>query len=211
MKIFIWGLFSFILFSEGYTQQKEDFVLVKEEDNIYIYERWVQFPRSEPAVMAREVKGEFVFNNSIPEAIRLLQNEQKIQQWQSHVSHFKVYKQKDSTQWIEYSYHDIPWPVSDQDHLLEYKIHKYSIGEAFIMFESTDDELLAPSRKGVTRMQLSGSWTFSKIANGKVKATYRILSMPLSIPKFLTDPIIRNNMMTTIQEFIALIDYKNAQ
>jgi hypothetical protein len=42
-----------------------------------------------------------------------------------------------------------------------------------------------------------------------VKATYRILSKPLNIPKFLTDPIIRNNMMTTIQEFIALIEKKN--
>jgi hypothetical protein len=60
-------------------------------------------------------------------------------------------------------------------------------------------------------MELSGSWTFERVDNNKVKATYRILSMPMGIPKFLTDPIIRNNMMTTIQEFIGIIEKKETK
>ena len=178
----------FLLVSNVHAQNDE-FVLVKEEDDISIYERWIKFPKSDPAIDAREVKGVFAFKSSINEAVRLLQNDKLIQKWQSHVSEFKVYPTTDSTTWYEYSYHDIPWPVSDQDHFLIYK--------------------KAPVRKGVTRMKLSGSWTFEKITSNSVRATYRILSMPLSIPKFLTDPIIRNNMMTTIQEFIVLIEKKS--
>jgi hypothetical protein len=204
------SLFTILLLALGlstvFAQEDEGFVLVKEEGNIFIYERWITFPKSDPPISAREVKSEFVFRNTVVEGVRLLQNEKLIFKWQDHVSEFKVYKQRDSTTWTEYSYHDIPWPVSDQDHLLRYNVMKNTPGEVFIVFESITDDALAPLRKGVTRMQLSGSWTFKRIDHQKVKATYRILSMPLNIPKFLTDPIIRNNMMTTIEEFIALME-----
>jgi hypothetical protein len=53
---------------------------------------------------------------------------------------------------------------------------------------------------------LIGSWRLEQVAPGKTRATYRILSKPIGIPKFLTDPIIRNNMMTTIREYIALLE-----
>ena len=55
----------------------------------------------------------------------LLQDEEKIQQWQSHVSELKVYLERDTMNWMEYSYHDIPWPVSDQDHYLKYTIEEF--------------------------------------------------------------------------------------
>jgi hypothetical protein len=208
MKIFFPAVvFLILVFAEGHSQS-DDFTLVKEEDGILIYERWLTYPKTDPPVSAREVKGEFYFHNTIEEAVRLLQDEKRISKWQSHVSEFRVYKKEDSTKWSEYSYHDIPWPVSDQDHLLAYLITRKENGEVFISFESFVDNKLAPLQKGVTRMELSGSWTFKKVDNNKVKATYRIFSMPLPIPKFLTDPIIRNNMVTTIQEFKALLDPK---
>ena len=60
-------------------------------------------------------------------------------------------------------------------------------------------------------MQLSGSWTFRRVSDNRIKATYRILSKPLAIPKFLADPIIRSNMMTTIQEFIMVMENKSTR
>ncbi len=192
-----------------HAQDKDGFVLVKKEGTTAIYERWITYPQSNPPVQAREVKGEFYFNNTIYAGFRLLQNESKIKQWQSHVSEFKVYPQKDTTTWLEYSYHDIPWPVSDQDHFMQYKIRELKADQLlFITFQSNKNEKLAPLRKGVTRMQLSGSWTFEQIDSSRVKATYRILSMPIGIPKIFTDPIIRSNIMTTIEEYVALLEKK---
>lgn len=190
------------------AQDKKDFVLVKKDGNISIYERWIIFPKSNPPVEAREVKGEFTFKSTIAEAVKLLQNEKRISEWQHHVSEFKVYKLQDTTQWIEYSYHDIPWPVSDQDHLLIYTISRKGENYLFLPFVSKADPELAPVRKGVSRMELAGSWTFERINRYEVKATYSILSTPLNFPKFLTDPIIRNNMMTTIKQFIKILEEK---
>jgi len=191
------------------AQDKEGFVLVKKDGAIAIYERWLTYPSSNPPVKAREVKGEFFYNNTIYAGLRLLQNENKIKQWQSHVSEFKVYPQRDTTTWLEYSYHSIPWPVSDQDHFMQYNVStKETDRLLFISFKSRINQTLAPVRKGVTRMQLSGSWTFEQISPNKVKATYRILSKPIGIPKVFTDPIIRSNIITTIEEYIALLEEK---
>lgn len=188
------------------AQDNEGFELVKKEGDISIYERWITFPKTSPPVEAREVKGEFFFNGTVYEGLRVIQNEALIERWQSHVSEFKVYKQRDSTTWFEYSYHDIPWPVSDQDHYLIYRLFPQSGGSLFITFESYVDAVRAPVRKGVTRMELAGSWYLERLAPHRTKATYRILSKPANIPKFVTDPIIRSNMMTTIREYIALLE-----
>lgn len=191
----------------SHGQDKEGFDLVKKDGSIAIYERWIVFPNSAPPIEAREVKGEFYFNNTIFAGLNLIQDEKKIKQWQKHVSEFKVYPQRDTMSWLEYSYHDIPWPVSDQDHLLKYTIEEMIPGKLlFLTFESRENENLAPVRKGVTRMELSGSWTWEEVSPGKVKVTYRILSKPIGIPKWLTDPIIRSNIMTTIEEYVALLE-----
>jgi hypothetical protein len=200
-------LFSFA----GWAQHKakEGFSLVKSEPDIFIYERWTIFPKSNPPVKAREVKGEFKIKSTVAKAAALLRDEKMIKEWQKHVSEFKVYLKSDSTWWEEYSYHDIPWPVSDQDHFLIYQLQKGSTPDRmFITFESRVNNTLAPVRDDVTRMVLSGSWLIEKTGPGKIKVTYSILSMPSHIPRIFTDPVIRNNMMSTIKNYIRILETK---
>jgi hypothetical protein len=188
------------------TGTHDGFELVRSEENIAVYERWVTFPKSDPPITAREVKSEFFVDSAVEDALALLQDESRIQAWQKHVSEFKIYPHTDSI-WYEYSYHDIPWPVSDQDHFLEYKIQNPLEDDGiFITFETVENKELAPVRKGVSRMTLSGSWYLQSMPGGKVKATYRILSMPGSLPRFITDPVIRNNLMSTVQAYIRLLE-----
>jgi len=124
-----------ILLAQENTDDK-GFHLVKEKDNIKIFERWIYFPKTDPPVEAREVKGVFFANTTIGQALALVKDETKIKRWQSHVEKFKVYPETDSL-WYEYSYHDIPWPVSDQDHFLEYRIEEEIPGaKLFLTFTS---------------------------------------------------------------------------
>jgi hypothetical protein len=205
MKMYVWGFCCFVVFATN-AQDNEGFELVKKDGDISIYERWITFTKVSPPVEAREVKGEFFFNNNVYEGLRIIQDDALIERWQSHVSEFKVYKQRDTTTWFEYSYHDIPWPVADQDSYLIYRLSCRGSGNLFVAFESHVDLTRAPVRKGVTRLELAGSWHLERLTPGRTKATYRILSKPGNIPKFVTDPIIRNNMMTTIREYIALLE-----
>jgi hypothetical protein len=193
--------------SQDYENVKFD--LVKEEAPIYIYERWITFPGKVPAVKAREVKCEFLVNTSMYKVLSILKDESSIKIWQKHVSDFKVYPQPDTTFWLEYSYHDIPWPVSDQDHFLRYDLaEKNRKKEIFVTFQSVVDPKLAPEENSVTRMELAGSWKMEQLSPQQVKVTYRILSMPSSIPRIFTDPVIRSNMMSTVKALTRLAEEK---
>ena len=196
-------------FASSQDHENVKFDLVKEEAPIFIYERWITFPGKVPSVKAREVKSEFLVTASIYKILSILKDESKIKIWQKHVSNFKVYPQRDTTFWLEYSYHDIPWPVSDQDHFLRYDlVEKIPGKELLLKFESTIDTKLAPVESDVTRMELSGSWKLEQISPQQVKATYRILSMPSSIPRMFTDPVIRSNLMSTIKALTTLAEEK---
>lgn len=200
-------LFYLPISSHGQANQTEKFELVKQEGVISIYEHWVTFPGSHPPVEAREVKGEFIINSPIYEILHLIKDESKIKIWQSHVSKFKVYATPDTSVWQEYSYHDIPWPVSDQDHYLEYRLSELRPSqELFITFQSVVNQEIAPKQKGVTRMTLAGSWRLEQLSAMQVKVTYRIFSMPIGIPRIFTDPIIRSNLMSTIKALTKLAE-----
>lgn len=184
----------------------EKFDLVKEDSPVFIFERWITFPGKVPAVKAREVKSEFLINASMYEILDIIKDESKIKLWQTHVNGFKVYPQSDSV-WLEYSYHDIPWPVSDQDHFLKYnQFEKIPGKELFIEFQSMIDSKLAPIKEDVTRLELSGSWRLEQVTPQQVKVTYRILSMPSSIPRMFTDPVVRSNLMSTIKALTGLAE-----
>jgi hypothetical protein len=213
-RLVIYSLFAFGLILIGQAQAQvaevEKFDLVKEDSPIFVYERWITFPGKVPAVKAREVKGEFLINTSMYKLVSILKDESKIKIWQKHVSDFKVHPQRDTTYWLEYSYHDIPWPVSDQDHFLRYDlVEKIPGKEIFIKFESVIDPKLAPVESGVTRMELSGSWRLEQLSPHQVKVTYRILSMPSSIPRMFTDPVIRSNLMSTVKAVTKLAEGKS--
>lgn len=209
MRISISLLVLSVVIHNSIAQDKlpEGFALVKRDGVIAIYERWIIFPDSDPPQESREVKGEFTIHASMYKVLALIKDQKKIKIWQRHVSEFRVYPQPDTTFWLEYSYHDIPWPVSDQDHFLEYQLYERKPGkELFLTFKSRKDPVLAPKQNGVTRMILSGSWRLQQAAPDQVKVTYRILSMPVGIPRLFTDPVIRSNMMTTMQRLTTLAE-----
>ncbi len=207
MKFILYTLIvQLAMFSKVMAQDEDLFTLVREDDSIYVYERWIIFPNSDPPQDAREVKGEFYVKTNIEKAFKLLKDEKWIMTWQKHVTEFKVHPLPTDTAWLEYSYHDIPWPVSDQDHFLVYRIVKKDANKIFVVFETTSNPRLAPIRSGVTRMNLLGSWAFNKLADNRIKVTYRIISQPSSIPRIFTDPVIRRNLMSTIKAYIQILE-----
>jgi hypothetical protein len=182
-----------------------EFQLVKRSGEISLYERWIDIPGEEDK-QAREVKSVFYYKNSIQAGLRLLKDQASALKWQDHVSEYKLFPQRDTTLWYEYSYHDVPWPVSDQDHFMEYRIASGNSQQLMISFKSKVNNELAPERKGVTRMMLTGSWLLEQVETDRVKVTYRIFSMPIDIPRLITDPIVRTNMVSTIEDFVALVE-----
>ena len=186
-------------------QDKDGFVLVKQEGNITLYERWLTYPSSDPPIKAREIKGIFYYNNTVAQGLRLLRDEKRALLWKSNVEEFRIFPTRDSSVWHEYSFHNIPWPVNDQDHYMEYKVTGH-YGNLLITFQSKVDDVIAPERDDVNRILLNGSWRMEQISPTRVKVTYKVFSKPVGIPKAVADPFIRNNFITTFQDFIAVLE-----
>lgn len=207
MTIWVSSILLFVTSGLMAQQAEPAFDLVKADSPVYIYERWVTFP-GKPDVQAREVKGDFVVASTIPKILQLLRDEARIGDWQSHLDEFRVYPLTDST-WLEYSLHDIPWPMSDQEHFLRYDLKKIEAGKVYVItFQSLEDSKLAPLNDSYTRLELSGSWHLEQVEPNRVNVSYRIFSTPSSIPRFLTDPIVRSNLMSTIKSLTKLAEEK---
>lgn len=199
--------FSATVLTSAAQNDDDEFVLVREEPHISLHERWINYPGKVPAVPSREVKGEFHVNASIYSVLKLLRDESKIHDWQNHIGGFKVYPQPDTNVWHEYTYYDAPWPVTDQDHFVKYTLTEKIPGqEILITFVSEVNDKLAPAIDGVTRLEINGSWLMQQLGPNKAKVTYRVQSMPGGAPRMLTDPVVRNNMMSSIRSLKELAE-----
>jgi hypothetical protein len=205
-SLFVLLAISFSCF--GQKQDAEGFVSVFSDPSISIYERWIEFPGKKPAVISREFKSEFTINASIHKIINLIRNEAQVKLWQQHLRSYKIYAKKDSTVWDEYSCHDIPWPLSDQDSFLEYKLTEVIPGvEYLVYFRSTEDPKVAPLNDDIHRIELVGSWKFTLISPGVVQVVYRIQSLPAtSLPRMIIDPVVRNNLVASIKSLTEIAE-----
>jgi hypothetical protein len=196
---------SFFCFGQ---QDPEGFVVVVKEPTIQVQERWVEFPGKKPAVTSRELKTEFTINASIFKIISLIKDESQVNTWQQHLRSYKIYHTKDTTVWNEYSCRDIPWPLSDQDSFLEYRLVEVSSGkEYFVDFKSRVDQKVAPLNDDIHRIELVGSWQFKLISPGVVHVIYRIQSAPAtSLPRMIIDPVVRNNLVASIKSLTEIAE-----
>ena len=186
---------------------EEGFVLVKREPPFEVHERWIEFPGKTPAVTSRELKSEFTVRAKLHEIIKFIKDESQIASWQSHVSMYKIYPKTDTSHWEEYSRHDVPWPVSDQDSFLEYRLTGINENVLLITFKSRVDDRLAPVYKDVNRVELTGSWKLERVSNEVVRVTYRIQSAPVTnLPRIIVDPFIRNNLLASMRSMTEMVE-----
>lgn len=189
-------------------QDAEGFTPVFSDPLLNIYERWVEFPGKKPAVVSREFKSEFTIKAPIHKVINLIKDEAQVKLWQQHLKAYKIYAKKDTTVWDEYSCHDIPWPLNDQDSFLEYKLMEIVPGNEYIVeFKSTTNQKIAPLNDDIHRIELVGSWKFVLKSPGVVYVVYRIQSLPAtSLPRMIIDPVVRNNLVASIKSLTEIAE-----
>jgi len=129
----------------------------------------------------------------------------KISQWQDNILEYKITPKNDSV-WIAYSYYRIPWPLDNQDYLLTYSLLEKTENRIILAFNHLEDDGLYVIRKGVDRRPTMGRWELEKVAKGKIKVTYTITSLPLNTPRFITDRLVHNNLMSTINKLITVAE-----
>ena len=197
LKVFIIPLnLAFALPGYGAHTDTAEFVLVKTVKGINLYERWLMIAPGEPA---REVKAVFTVDAEMGEVASLIKDESLALQWNKNTKVYSV-NLVDYDVWICYIQYDLPWPVSNQDCVLQYAQH-YQADKINIHFNGTDHPLF-PLRDGVDRIhEIKGKWVVTR-SEGNIKIEYYVTTTPSkTLPRWITDPIIRNNLIETMLAF----------
>lgn len=184
-----------------------DFKIVKKQGAITLYERWLPGSKGEPV---RELKAEFLVESDIQNVIRLLTNQSAGMKWNQNASVYRIAHTLNDDEWINYIRYNMPLMFDDQDCCLLYKISASSLlnkNKCVINFESINSPLF-PSNPDLTRITgVNGQWKLEQQPNHLLKITYLISSDKSgSIPRFISDPIIHNNLFKTMESFKNLLE-----
>ncbi len=203
---FLVPIFLLIMHIRAHSQPEgEGYAIVRQDEKITLYERWTPFPGT--STNARQIKGVFEVAVSLPDMYSVIHNEQKIKAWQENILEYKFIPKTDTT-WIIYSVAEIPWPLSNQDYLLSYSLLEKNEKRIIVSFEHNTSVDMATLRENVDRTPTVGTWLLEKISDQKTKVTYTVTSMPVDYPRFVTDRLVRNNLMSTINKLITVAEKK---
>lgn len=191
-------------FMEVNSGQKNssEFELVKKDKGIALYERWYKMGSGE---LTREVKAVCHIDAPLDSAIALLKNESQAKNWNQGTHSVRILPQKGNN-WVSYIQYNLPWPMENQDCVLQNTPQHISKDYKVIDFKTVEHEFF-PEVKGVHRIPfIKGKWVFSQ-GNKGFTTEYYITTTPSTIlPCYLIDPIIRNNLISTIDNFKSLLE-----
>ena len=187
---------------------EDGFKLVRARNGINLYERWVEI---QPGLKVRELKAEFTTDAGVESLVALLKDATRAHRWMQGMEEFKVVENQGATAWTSYIRYSIPWPLEDQDILLKYQSAGVK-GLQTVSFQSTTHATY-PEKSGVTRMKgVSGSWQFQPRSSGQTQVTYYIITKnKSSYPRWITDPIVQDNLLDTMDAFIEQAEELHAQ
>ena len=193
------------LIEENYKRGHSDssgYQLVKKAKGIELYEKWYEIASNK---LVREVKVAYSINSSIQAAAALIENEMKATQWNKGSNQYRIIP-KDDTSWFSYIQYDLPWPVDNQDCVLYYNVSLATPNQIIIDFKSVEHEIF-PASANITRiLDVRGKWIFNATPNG-TRVDYSITTMPSpTLPRWVTDPIVRSNLIDTMDEFRKILE-----
>ncbi len=183
----------------------DGYEVVRQDERITLYERWSPFPGT--STDSRHIISTFKVDVALTDFYSAIRTEQKIKAWQENILEYKFIPKTDTT-WCVYTVTEVPWPLDNQDYLLTYSLVEISESRIILSFEHSTDLNLAPLREDVDRKPTIGTWLLEKTSDHQTKVTYTVTSMPVDYPRFITDRLVRNNLMSTMNKLITVAEKK---
>lgn len=180
------------------------FEFVKKSGTVHLYERWINGKDGESV---RELKAIFMTNSSSQALIRLLKDDSRGSKWNERAAVYSILDGSSADTWINYIHYDLPAIMDDQDCCLKYQVHRDASGRVDIRFVETEHAAF-PIKKNVSRITgVKGNWRLIPQSGDRLQVTYTITSdRNKSIPRFVSDPIIQNNLLKTMNTFKSLLE-----
>jgi hypothetical protein len=175
------------------------FNLVKSDDNISIYTRWIPVTETRST---RQLKAEFVIDCPVEKVVSVLRDEKSYTKWMKATKTYYRLKTINENQWYSYVQFSIPWPLNNQDCILKYEVHECADPSKTEITLAGEPDFLQ-TYEGVERIShMEGSWVITQIGPGKSRVEYLVYSKQApKFPTWITDPLIQKNLLKTMNAF----------
>lgn len=172
------------------------FNLVRSDDNISIYTRWIPVTETRST---RQLKAEFVIDCPAEKVVSVLRDEKSYTKWMKATKTYYRLKTINENQWYSYVQFSIPWPLNNQDCILKYEVHECADPSKIEITLAGEPDFLQ-TYEGVERIShMEGSWVITKIGAGKSRVEYLVYSKQApKFPTWITDPLIQKNLLKTM-------------
>ena len=203
-------LFYFVLFPYTYSQNTtDDWHLFKSENGVSLYSR------KETKTGIKELRSVMTIKTSLAGIIALLYDWDSYPKWNYRCEESKTLKIISETELIHYQSVNAPWPVQDQDFIINVKISQDEKTKV-VTIKSTNNANYIPPFPNRTRIrELDAKWTLTPLKDGTVQLVYDFYVNPGSyVPVWLLNTAITSGpyeTMLSLKEWLAKGKYQKAK
>jgi len=193
--------------SAAFCQPEEEFFeLIKEGDSIMIWERWITHNENP----VRELMADFTIKGGTSDKVRaLIKDEEKGLLWNNKTISYQVPEELASDScWLVYIHYNVPWPIDDYDCALQYHFKEGgTVSDTTVLtVQSAHSDLYPPSPKLNRITGMRGVWTLVPTGDD-LRVNYMVATdRSGKIPRWISDPLIRDNLFRTLQRFRDLLE-----
>ena len=198
-----------LLLSHGYLEatdfNKKDpckWKLAKEEDNIFIYYRWLDAD----TMKAREMRALFLIDADIDAILPQFTSAANYSSWAVGIKECKIYPVNDSS-WVNYMVMDYPWPFRKKDLVAKCQLIKN--GKEMTLKMLADNDFLDKNPEMERIRDYQGIWSFIPEERGGIHVEYRVVSFTKPVfPRFVQDPVIQDLLIDSFRDLKRLAETK---
>jgi hypothetical protein len=159
-----------------------------------------------------EFKGELIVETTLTALTALLLDSEAAPQWMHECETFEVIEQVDQKNALVYFVNGAPWPVSDRDAVISSSLTqnpetltvRIDVNAVVGKIQQDDDYVRIP--------RMNGFWSFSPLAEGKVKVVYQVHAEPGgSLPAWLANSVVVDTPYYTMSNMLDMLKLEKYQ
>lgn len=177
------------------VENEKEWVCVKREHDISLYERWV---RVNDSLKVRERRGEFLVDCNIKKVSDYLKDYHTINSWMCGVK--KVDRlMLDSCQ-VVFIEIQLPWPFSNRELVTDFSTYYSDSDHCVIRMESCNNDLVI--NENLVRVHdFKISWSLAKLDEKKTKIVFKSFSTePPLFPLWIQDPVLKKIFFNNLEK-----------
>ena len=202
-------LFLSFLLGSFFVHAGNEWVLKKNENGIAVYTRDI------PGSNFKELKATTIFNASLPCIVALIKDVPSHTSWIFRCNQTRVIKMLNSTELYYYHETYVPWPASNRDGVVYYKISQ-DIKTKIVTVASKGIAGMVPLEPNKVRVpEMSAFWNFVPKDDGTVYGEYQLYVDPGGdIPSWMVNMFAVDgpyNSILNMKKMLTLDKYKSAK